>query len=216
MILLCCATKTELQGFYFDTLLETKGDVEIGIKNGQIVGLAILGIGKVEATFNLQRILSDFQPRYVLFVGLAGAITSGLSGYFVPEVIYQYDLDLTPLGESRGNSIKSSFDYSFLKGLPINKANFATGDRFLTKDNNSDVINYLTYNQVSIVDMESYVVQYVCKNYDIPCLIIRYVSDCISEDNNQDSYNKHTKDSPFILLIDDLLGRLPTTLSFLV
>ena len=125
-----------------------------------------IGAGKINATYNLVKLIKKFKPKEVINFGSAGAIKKGLSGIVECTKFYQRDMDVTgllnfKLGETPFDEIieitTSDLGYSC-----------GSGDNFVTGKINMDV---------DVVDMEAYALAKVCKLENIKFRCFKFISD---------------------------------------
>ena len=111
-----------------------------------------IGVGKINATYNLLKLINKFKPNQVINFGSAGAIKQGISGVVECTKFYQRDMDVRglldlKLGETPFDNINEiiNSDEGFSCG---------SGDSFV-----SNKIEM----SVDLVDMEAYALAKVCK-----------------------------------------------------
>ena len=131
-----------------------------------------VGVGKVNATYNLTKLIHEHNPSEVINYGTAGTIKKGLSGIVEVTKFYQRDMDVRglldiKLGETPFDNINEIFNSS--KGYSC-----GTGDTFVNKQIEMDV---------DLVDMEAYALAKICKieGIDFRCF------KCISDNANVDA-----------------------------
>ena len=129
-----------------------------------------IGVGKINATYNLIKLINKFKPNQVINYGSAGAINKKLSGIIECTKFYQRDMDARGildlrLGETPFDSINEIImsDEGFSCG---------SGDSF--------VKNKIEMN-IDLVDMEAYALAKVCKLEHIKFKCFKYVSDNADE-----------------------------------
>ncbi len=134
-----------------------------------------IGVGKINATYNLLKLINKFKPNQVINFGSAGAIKKGLSGIVECTKFYQRDMDVRglldfKLGETPFDSINEiiNFEEGFSCG---------SGDSFV---NNKIEMN------VDIVDMEAYALAKVCKIENVKFRCFKYISDNADENAPSD------------------------------
>ena len=125
-----------------------------------------VGVGKVNATYNLTKLIHEHNPSEVINYGTAGTIKKGLSGIVEVTKFYQRDMDVRglldiKLGETPFDNINEIFNSS--KGYSC-----GTGDSFVNKKIEMDV---------DLVDMEAYALAKVCKLEGIKFRCFKYISD---------------------------------------
>ena len=133
--------------------------------------IKIVGIGKVESGFNINRILNECRPRIVINFGSCGNLKNHKPGQIleVGEVINDFYAD--PI-------------YSY-DSIILGKSNikcFTTDTFYINSDNyHSEYIKNII--KCDIVDMELYSIAHACKNYNIKLLSYKWVSDDGEIDN---------------------------------
>ena len=117
-----------------------------------------IGAGKINATYNLVKLITKFKPK--------GAIKKELSGIIECTKFYQRDMDVTglldfKLGETPFDEIIEiiNSDHGYSCG---------SGDSFVTGKINMDV---------DLVDMEAYALAKVCKLENIKFRCFKFISD---------------------------------------
>ena len=125
-----------------------------------------IGAGKINATYNLVKLITKFKPKEIINFGSAGAIKKGLSGIVECTKFYQRDMDVTglldfKLGETPFDEIIEiiNSDHGYSCG---------SGDSFVTGKINMDV---------DLVDMEAYALAKVCKLENIKFRCFKFISD---------------------------------------
>jgi len=167
-----------------------------GLLFGQRVVLAQSGVGKVMAAMVTQKIVEAYQPRYLLFTGVAGGLNPNFSigDIVIAKDCVQHDMDAIGLGFLRGQVPYT--EYRFLATDPklralalttetphmLHEGRILTGDHFMTKKEVQDY-RYLTEELAGdAVEMEGAAVGLVCTYNQIPFLIIRTLSDKANDD----------------------------------
>ena len=149
------------------------------------------GVGKVNASMCTQFLIDDFNPDYIIFTGVAGALNPELNikDIVISKDSIQHDIDASSLGFPRGTILftelrnfsasdkLANLAYDSAKSLGFNaiKGRMLTGDQFITDSHqNQDLVNEF---QGDCVDMESAAVAQVADFNNIPHVIIRTISD---------------------------------------
>jgi len=150
---------------------------EDGLENYSIL---YTGVGKVNATYNLTKVLMDDREEYDLVINYGTAASKTYSGLVDCNKFIQRDMDATPMGFNIGetpfDNKPSMIDFSHIKN-PINKnLTCYTGDSFVTDIQHMDV-----------VDMEAYALAKTCRNFDKDFVSYKYISD----DGNADDWEKN-------------------------
>ena len=171
-------------------------DVYFGDLYGHEMIIAKTGIGKVAASSFLTLLIERYNPDVVLNIGIAGAYSKTLrtQDTLVVTKAYYSDVDMT------GDEF-SDLKYGQLEEMPecfecnnslVLKAkeilqgeahygSIATGDQFVTNYDKCSSIVETHFHAADILafDMESAAFLHVCYLYNIPCLVIRTISDII-------------------------------------
>ena len=139
------------------------------------------GAGKINATYNLTKIIQMHKPTEIINFGTAGAITKDLEGIIECTQFYQRDMDVTALlnlkiGETPFDKINEII-------LSKNGFSCGTGDNFVTGD---------IPIEVDVVDMEAYALAKVCKLEKINFRCFKFISDNADETANID-WNENCK-----------------------
>jgi adenosylhomocysteine nucleosidase/adenosylhomocysteine/aminodeoxyfutalosine nucleosidase len=158
---------------------------------GQEVVVVKSGVGKVFAAMVTQKLIDTYQPKAILFTGVAGGLNPN---YAVGDIVVahdciQHDLNTTALGIPRGHVPYTSYRFfetdTQLKTLAlaaksehtIHCGRIVTGDQFLTHKEMQQY-DYLTTELAGdAVEMEGAAVGFVCTVNEVPFLIIRTISD---------------------------------------
>ena len=151
---------------------------EDGLENHSIL---YTGVGKVNATYNLTKVLMDDRDDYDLVINYGTAGSKVYNGIVDCTTFIQRDMDATPLGFDKGETPfepePSMVDFSHIKN-PIGKnLTCYTGDSFAT-----DLTPY-----DDVVDMESYALAKTCRNLGKDFVSYKYISD----DGNADDWEKN-------------------------
>ena len=133
------------------------------------------GVGKINATYNLTKIIQMHKPTEIINFGTAGAITKDLEGIIECTQFYQRDMDVTALlnlkiGETPFDKINEII-------LSKNGFSCGTGDIPI---------------EVDVVDMEAYALAKVCKLEKINFRCFKFISDNADETANID-WNENCK-----------------------
>ena len=133
------------------------------------------GVGKINATYNLKRIIDKYKPSEVINFGTAGSLKKNLKGIIECTKFYQRDMDVSSLMDFKigqtpfdniNEIINSNDGYSC-----------GSGDNFVTKKIEIDV---------DVVDMEAYALAKVCKLENITFRCFKFISDNADEDAGND------------------------------
>jgi len=171
-VLIVCALKQETQG----QLIE-----------GSIDDWKVLytGVGKVNATYELTRYLSENGfPKLVINYGTAGSKALPIGELVDCTKFVQRDMSVMQLGfmelQTPYESPNSIVITSTSEFNPIDKRQVCgTGDSFV-----DDVKKENLY--VNVFDMESYALAKVCRNFDVPFISFKYITDNANKHSAKD------------------------------
>lgn len=165
--------------------------------------LTITSVGKVNASYVLTRILSEYEEiDEIVNIGFAGAYGNYKIGDFVvvDNALY-HDFDLTIFGYKLGEvpNIKEDFitKHDYLSMFyDLKRTTLFTGDRFLTTKIKEDFV----------VDMEGAALYHVAYLYNKPIISVKVVSDVIGSEKHIEEYNEFERNgSKKILELFELL-----------
>tara|TARA_B100001057_G_scaffold496111_1_gene596742 strand:+ start:4971 stop:5504 length:534 start_codon:yes stop_codon:yes gene_type:complete len=128
------------------------------------------GAGKINATYNLTKLIHQHRPEEVINFGTAGAVTKNLKGIIECTQFYQRDMDVTALLNLKIG--ETPFDKINEIVLSKNGYSCGTGDNFVT-----GVVPI----EVDVVDMEAYALAKVCKLEKINFKCFKFISDNADE-----------------------------------
>ena len=165
------------------------------LRNRKIV-LSESGIGKVNAGMMATIMIVKFNVKAIVFSGVAGALDERLTvgDVVIGDKMIQHDMDVREFGLKRGEiprmavstfeSSKEILDLVSAFELPehkVYKGTIISGDQFISskqiKKELADEFNAMA------VDMESSAVAQVCYQLERKCLIIRSISDSVTDDS---------------------------------
>lgn len=167
-----------------------------GILSGKKVVIVKCGVGKVFAALTTQKLIDTYQPRAIIFSGVAGALNIDyeIGDIVVAKDCIQHDLEAEALNIPRGTVPYT--DYNYFNSDPhllslalsvkidhnVHQGRVLTGDQFLTK-RAMNQFKYLTDElNGDAVEMEGAAVGQVCTVNEIPFIIIRTISDKANEE----------------------------------
>ena len=167
-------------------------EFQTGTLWGQEAVLCVCGPGKVNAALCTQAMILHCHPEAVLNLGVAGSLSDEVSIGDVVVGVYavQHDMDTSPLGDPPGlipgiNILRLPLDEALQKklgrallALPDIRGTFggiATGDQFLHDAARRDHVR----EQFGAVccEMEGGAVAHVCHVNNVPCAVVRAISD---------------------------------------
>ena len=124
------------------------------------------GVGKINATYNLTKIIDKFKPKEIINYGTAGAIDTKLNGIIECTKFYQRDMDVSKLmnlkiGQTPFDNINEIINSE--KGYSC-----GSGDNFVTGK---------IPIKVDVVDMEAYALAKICQQKAIDFYCLKFISD---------------------------------------
>ena len=160
------------------------------------------GVGKVNAGRTTQILIDNYKPRAIYNIGVAGGVDKSLK---VGEVVIstslvQHDFDITAFDHKKGYIpnigdvipvdkilVMNSIEALEKKRLPYKLGCIASGDIFCTDAKMASKINE-KFNALC-VEMEGAAIGQVCFLCQVPCLVLRSISDC-PDNNNRITYDE--------------------------
>ena len=128
------------------------------------------GAGKINATYNLTKLIHKQRPDEIINFGTAGAISNNLKGIIECTQFYQRDMDVSALLDLKIG--ETPFDEINEIILSKNGYSCGTGDSFVTGS---------IPLKVDVVDMEAYALAKVCKFEKINFRCFKFISDNADE-----------------------------------
>ena len=134
-----------------------------------------VGVGKINATYNLIKLIQEHKPSEIINYGTAGAIKKDLSGIVECTKFYQRDMDARSLSNLKLG--ETPFDH--INEIINSEEGFScgSGDSFVNKQIEMDL---------DLVDMEAYALAKVCKLEGINFRCFKYISDNADENATSD------------------------------
>ena len=134
-----------------------------------------VGVGKINATYNLIKLIQEHKPSEIINYGTAGAIKKELSGIVECTKFYQRDMDTRSLLNLKLG--ETPFDH--INEIINSEEGFScgSGDSFVNKQIEMDL---------DLVDMEAYALAKVCKLEGINFKCFKYISDNADENATSD------------------------------
>ena len=156
----------------------------------QNYGIVYTGVGKVNATLELTRTLSNWmEPKLpnVINYGTAGSVNGKYTGLVEVDVLIQRDMNTEPQAP-RG---VVPFDNSAYSGAIMLNSNTnitcGTGDSFVKEHD-----PWFDYANVDLVDMEAYALARVCKDFGVNFRCFKYISD-MADENAPKTWQKNVQ-----------------------
>ena len=134
-----------------------------------------VGVGKINATYNLIKLIQEHKPSEIINYGTAGAIKKELSGIVECTKFYQRDMDVSALMDFKIG--ETPFDDINEIILSSDGFSCGTGDSFVTGP---------IPIKVDVVDMEAYALAKICKLEKIKFKCFKFISDNADESASLD------------------------------
>ncbi len=159
------------------------------------VVIAYSKIGKVFSTLTATTMIEKFGCDTLLFSGVAGGINPALKigDLIVANKLSQHDLDITAFGHPHGyvpggevfvntdtNLKNIALEVAEQNNIKIIEGTIATGDQFVCDEKRKEFIQ--TTFTADALEMEGASVAVVCDALNVPCLILRAISDTADMD----------------------------------
>lgn len=148
------------------------------------------GVGKINASHHLTKLILEHKPEEVINYGSAGAVNKQLSGLIECTQFFQRDMDARglmnfTLGQTPFDSIHEII-------ISNNGYSCGSGDSF---------VQSRIEMQVDVVDMEAYALAKVCKLQNVNFKCFKYISDGADENAKNDWIENCKKGSSLFLQI---------------
>ena len=133
------------------------------------------GVGKINASYNLMKLINKFKPIEVINYGTAGSLKVGITGLIECTKFYQRDMDVRSLMDIElGQTPFDNIGY-----IENNQRGYScgSGDSFVNKKIELDV---------DVVDMEAYALAKVCKLENIKFRCFKFISDNADQNAKND------------------------------
>jgi adenosylhomocysteine nucleosidase len=205
-----CAMKSEM-----DILLNAIGEgrkvkmlgctfYEGSINNHEVV-LSLCGVGKVNSAIVATLLISEFQCSLIINSGIAGGVSplKTRDSVIASSLLY-YDVDVTPFGYEKGQvpGLPKEFMVNpdlliFVKSifnrleLPYKCTKIYSGDQFVVS---FDQLNGIKAGDGFAIEMQGASIAQVCIRAGIDFIVLRYISDIIGEENQEEEYFKFEND----------------------
>jgi adenosylhomocysteine nucleosidase len=138
----------------------------------QGVDVLLTGIGKVAASVAVTAAIAERRPSAVLNIGTAGALRDGLEGVHRVGRVIEHDVDHDALAALIGEPVSGEVVLD-----PDEPIVLATGDAFVQ----DGTVRAALAVRAHLVDMEGFAVARACAAFDVPCELLKVVSDDASE-----------------------------------
>ena len=176
--------------------VEPYGGVEYhqGTLAGKQVVVCCAGMGKANAAATTQVLITKFGAEKIIFSGIAGNMTSkiGIGDVCVGETVVYHDAQNDMIAQSapftaeyHGDPalVKAALDACNACGVKAIAGKIATGDLFVGDAATKKAIEDKC--QPDCVEMEGAAVSQIAAKNDVPCVILRAMSDNADEDGHE-------------------------------
>lgn len=144
------------------------------------------GVRKVNGVGGNQYMISRFNLTKVIVAGTCAGIDDAFSNLdiFVPDKAVQYDCTVKEVEPFIKQSFIVDIDLSKY-GNDYNTGIIGTADKAVVMW--KDYLE-LKENQITIADTEASAIAYICKKNDVECIIIKGISDFLTDERNSDKF----------------------------
>lgn len=142
---------------------------EVQAFDGSAVPVAITGVGKVQATLGMTKLIAMAQPELVVVAGTAGCLRDDLEpGVYVIGAASQHDY-------SKIGGFVHNPDVDPPEVIRWHESHWkiATGDKFVEDPE----LRQRLRRDADFCDMETYAYAYVCQQAGVPLVVLKAVSD---------------------------------------
>mgnify|MGYP004632635801 FL=1 len=160
------------------------------------------GVGKVNAGRTTQILIDNYKPSAIYNIGVAGGVDKSLKvgDVVISTSLVQHDFDITAFDHKKGYIpnvgdvipvdrilVMNSIEALEKKSLSYKLGCIASGDIFCTDAKMASKINK-KFNALC-VEMEGAAIGQACFLCQVPCLVLRSISDC-PDNNNRITYDE--------------------------
>ncbi len=168
------------------------------IGNTEVI-LTECGMGKVNAGISTALLIREFECSFIINTGIAGG-TKPLKhrDVIIAEKLTYHDVDATIFGYKYGQVPGMPAEYPvaienivMIKqvlnrlGIEYKTANVYSGDQFITS---MDAFKHIDNTYGIVTEMEGAAVAQACVRAGVDFIVLRYISDIIGEENQEESY----------------------------
>lgn len=174
---------------YEEVLLANQTYYKIKHNDHEII-IVQSNIGKVAAAMTSTLLINHFNCEQIFFTGVAGGLSDSLEigDIIVATSLVHHDVDITAFGHPKGhipdigreiktsNSLREHLkNIAQQNSISLQEGIIATGDQFISsKEKKEEIISEFN---ASAIEMEGVAVAQVCQELNIPCIVIRSISD---------------------------------------
>ncbi len=200
-----------LKSKLINCVVEREGTFEFysgTISNVNVV-ILLSGIGKVSAAVGTTLLIERYKPDYIINTGTAGGLQNVKIGDLIlGNKIGYHDADLTAFGYSLGqmaqqpayfkpDNFLSKVILDTVDNLPnkqdIYEGTILSGDSFMSDIERVNETR-INFPEALAVEMESAAIAQVCKQFNVPFVVLRAVSDLAGEGDSK-AYDTFVKEA---------------------
>lgn len=182
------------------------GNIYIGEINGHAIFITKSGIGKVNSSMVTSHLINMYKPDLVINSGVAGSLDErmNIGDILVAEKVCYHDVWCGPgtkYGEADCCPVYFKGDetcLSILRDIDDVKIKFGllcSGDKFIMYPDDVETIKSFFRNGLGC-DMESASISHTCFKYNVPCIVVRVMSDRPGSGENISQYNNFWETAP--------------------
>ncbi len=169
-------------------------DVFEGTIENKDVVVAFSGVGKVNAAITTTLLASQYELSCIINVGVAGGLlaSQNVGDIVIANNVIQHDFDTSAVDGEEGigktvacdNELAKMFE-TIVKENNITSwlGDVASGDCFVALDNHFERI-CTTFPTCVCCEMEAGAIAQACERFQVPCLIVRSLSDVAAKHDN--------------------------------
>lgn len=211
MIIILAAMKEEVDAIVSHVQTPIKnhspfGDVILGTIHQQQVVIAQTGIGKAVAAATTAYMLNQYNTTCIINIGSAGGLSNDLTigDVIIANKVSYHDWDLSAFNYPKGwenTSMVFTMDNSLIQlAQQATKNNrikawvgpIVSGDQFISRADQFETI-IDTFSGVLAVEMEAAAVGHIANLFNVPCAILRSISDVVFDENSTSDFNTYIK-----------------------
>ena len=181
----------------------------------QVFAVLPMSVGEICAASATQMLITKYDVDAIINFGVVGALTREISlcSMMLVDSVVHHQMDTTALGDELGRytcfeGVNIYPDRKLLDlaqkvdpTLPLVRC--ASGDKFVDSVADKQALNNLF--GADICEMESAGIVICCKLNDVPCLLVKVVSDSLSGGAGEFMENVHKASQKFASFVDKLL-----------
>lgn len=174
----------------------------VGRINDKDVVIVKAGIGKVNAALTTSLLIDHFNVDKVINLGIAGGVCNvNTYDLVIADKLSYHDVDATKIDDVKIGQlpeekalfvcdlklVKKASEIADKSNLSYKVGMIVTGDQFVTDIETLEKIN-AEYDNILACDMEACAIAQVCNIYNVSFVVLRVISDVLSDKNQVSSY----------------------------